>query len=333
VKRFKNIAKYLIFFTLGVFLFWWIYKDLKITELKSALEQVNYSWILLSIMLGMIAQLSRALRWRMLITPLGHYPRKVNLYLSVMVLYLVNLALPRAGEVARCTVVSKYENISVSKLVGTVIIERTADLVMLIIIAIVVFGMNVGLLKNFMNANPELHENAVRLLSLTNILLGFAILAVVVALFFIIRPKSGNKVLLKFLHIKDNFTAGMKTILQMEKKWLFLAHTVFIYLMWLLMLYVVFLAYPPTAHLTLGVGVFTFLMSGLAMIAPVQAGIGPWHFMVIESLFLFGIEKSDGKIFALLAHSSTNLIYLFTGLIALMLIPVVNRSYRPTSVK
>lgn len=90
------------------------------------------------------------------------------------------------------------------------------------------------------------------------------------------------------------------------------------------MLYVVFLAFPPTRHLTIWTGMFTFMMSGLAMLAPVQGGIGAWHFMVIESLFLFGIDKEAGKSFALIAHSSTSLIYLFWGVLALIIFPMVN---------
>jgi hypothetical protein len=88
--------------------------------------------------------------------------------------------------------------------------------------------------------------------------------------------------------------------------------------MWLIMLYVVFLAYEPTSHLTLRVGMVTFLMGGLAMLAPVQGGIGPWHFMVVETLILYGIPKTQGLIFAAVAHTSTNLIYIVWGGAALI---------------
>jgi hypothetical protein len=95
--------------------------------------------------------------------------------------------------------------------------------------------------------------------------------------------------------------------------------------MWLFMLYVIFKAYPPTQHLSLQTGMITFLMGGLAMLAPVQGGIGPWHFMVYETLFIYGIDKADGKVFALIAHASTNLIYLVLGLAALLAMYLLNR--------
>jgi hypothetical protein len=118
---------------------------------------------------------------------------------------------------------------------------------------------------------------------------------------------------------------GIKSIAKLENKWIFAGHTLFIFVMWLFMLYVIFKAYPPTEHLSLETGMITFLMGGLAMLAPVQGGIGPWHFMVYETLFIYGIDKADGKVFALIAHASTNLIYLVLGLAALLVIPLLNR--------
>ncbi len=125
--------------------------------------------------------------------------------------------------------------------------------------------------------------------------------------------------------IRQNFLEGIKSIAKLENKWGFVGHTLFIFIMWLFMLYVIFIAYPPTAHLSIETGMITFLMGGLAMLAPVQGGIGPWHFMVYETLFIYGIDKADGKVFALIAHASTNLIYLVLGLAALLIIPLLNR--------
>jgi len=138
------------------------------------------------------------------------------------------------------------------------------------------------------------------------------------------RTNRGNMFVKRLRLIKHNFVLGIKSIAKLENKWAFLAHTVFIFLMWLLMLYVIFFAYGPTSHLSLETGMITFLMGGLAMLAPVQGGIGPWHFMVYETLFIYGIDKADGKVFALIAHSSTNLIYLVLGLAAFIILPLIN---------
>jgi hypothetical protein len=143
------------------------------------------------------------------------------------------------------------------------------------------------------------------------------------------KTDKGNTFIKRIRLIRQNFISGIKSIAQLENKWLFAGHTIFIFIMWLFMLYVIFLAYKPTSHLSLETGMITFLMGGLAMLAPVQGGIGPWHFMVYETLFIYGIDKADGKVFALIAHASTNLIYLFLGLAALLIMPLVN-SAKPT---
>jgi hypothetical protein len=138
------------------------------------------------------------------------------------------------------------------------------------------------------------------------------------------KTNRGNTFVKRLRLIKHNFVLGIKSIARLENKWAFVGHTLFIFLMWLLMLYVIFFSYEPTSNLSLETGMITFMMGGLAMLAPVQGGIGPWHFMVYETLFIYGIDKADGKVFALIAHTSTNLIYLVLGLAAFVILPLIN---------
>lgn len=327
-----NITKYLIFLSFGVLLFWYLYKDYPFDEFKSSLKKINYFWIFVSISLGILSQVSRAIRWNMLIRPLGYNPKLYNSFLSVLILYFVNLIAPRAGEVVRCTVLSRYEKIPFAKLVGTVFVERMADLISLMILAVLIILSQLKVFVRFFNVHPELKENLQKLLSLKNVFIGIAGIAGLFILFFFVRryfrskkDDHENTLIKKLKMLKINFIEGIKSIMKLENKWYFIGHTGFIFLMWLLMLYVVFLAFEPTRHLTIWTGMITFLMGGLAMLAPVQGGIGAWHFMVFETLFIYGISKSDGKMFALIAHASTSLIYLFLGLIAFILLPILNR--------
>ncbi len=323
MKVVKEILKYSIVLLIGGSLFWWIYKDLEMTTLKSGLSQVNYFWILASVVLSQLSNWSRAIRWKMLIKPLGYNPKVSNIYLSVLVMYFTNLIIPRAGEVARCTVLAKHEKIPASKLIGTMIVERIADFLTMMVLAVIIFAINIGMVKEFFAVHPEISENFVKLLSISNLLLGITVIVLIIVIFLLVNPLKHIGFSEKINKVKLNFKAGIKSIAMLENVWYFAGHTVLIFGLWLLMLYAVFLAYPPTSHLTIWAGMFTFLMGGLAMLAPVQGGIGPWHFMVIESLFLYGINKSDGMIFALLAHTSTNLIYLILGLIALLILTIV----------
>jgi len=331
LKKGLSILKYLAFLSIGILVFWWVYKDEPISKYRSDFSNLNYWWILLSVFLNILSQVSRAIRWNMLIKPLGYSPRLSNSYFSVVLLYFVNLLLPRAGEVFRCTVLSRYEKIPFAKLAGTVFVERTVDFITLMILAVLIVLSQFGVFTSFFSAHPEVRENLQNILSVKNILLGLGALLILGVAFVIFnmyyrkhRTNKGNMFVKRLRLIKHNFVLGIKSIAKLENKWAFLGHTVFIFLMWLLMLYVIFFAYEPTSHLSLETGMITFLMGGLAMLAPVQGGIGPWHFMVYETLFIYGIDKADGKVFALIAHSSTNLIYLVLGLAAFIILPLIN---------
>ncbi|NJK87525.1 MAG: flippase-like domain-containing protein [Bacteroidales bacterium] len=226
---------------------------------------------------------------------------------------------------------SRYEKIPFTQLVGTVFVERMADFLMLIVLAIIIISSQFGVFIDFFNTHPEMQENFNNLFSVRNLIIALLVVAVLVIAYFVIRKlllhkknEKGNSLIARLKLIKLNLIEGIKTISKLENKWYFVFHTLFIFLMWLLMLYVIFLAFEPTSHLSIYTGMITFLMGGLAMLAPVQGGIGPWHFMVFETLFIYGIDKGDGKIFALIAHASTNLIYLIFGAIALILLPLLN---------
>lgn len=331
-KKLLNTSKYLIFMALGVFVFWWVYKDEPLAKYKSTFSHLNYFWIVLSVFFNVLSQISRAVRWNMLIKPLGYQPRLYNSYFAVLILYFVNLLLPRAGEVFRCTILGRYEKIPFAKLAGTVFVERMADFITLMLLAVLILLSQFGVFVSFFNTHPDIKANFLKLFSVERILLGIGILLTFVVLILLFnryykqkKTDKRNTLVKRIRLIKQNFVSGIKSIAQLENKWLFIGHTFFIFVMWLFMLYVIFLAYEPTSHLSLETGMITFLMGGLAMLAPVQGGIGPWHFMVYETLFIYGIDKADGKVFALIAHASTNLIYLVFGLAALLIIPFFNK--------
>jgi glycosyltransferase 2 family protein len=309
-----NLFKYLGLFAIGVLIFWLLYRKIEWSKIVDALRDLNYFWIVVSIFFGLMSQVSRSLRWKMLIKPMGYDPKFSNTFMSVLVLYFINLLIPRAGEVARCAVLSGTDKIPFTKLVGTVFIERLADLIMLVILVIGIFAMNFPIIVEFFNQHPAIAENARKFLSIKYLL--FVILFILLFILGLIALRNRLKKSKKrgrLVVLRDQFIDGIKSISSMEKKWLFIGHTALIFLMWLVMLYVVFLAYQPTRELTVRAGMVVFLMGGLAMLAPIQGGIGPWHFMVAETLLLYGIGKEQALIFAFIAHTATNLIYIVFG--------------------
>jgi len=329
-KKLFNVFKYIFFLAIGVFLFWWIYKDEPVKEYVQSFSDLNYFWIAVSIIFGILAQVSRAIRWNMLIKPLGYNPKFYNSFLAVYIMYFVNLIIPRAGEIFRCTVMTRHEKIPFTKLVGTVFIERMADFVTLMILAVFIILSQLRVFIGFFSTHPEMKDKLFSILSWRNFIIAMLLIGVAYLSFIVFRRYFRKKrddntsFASKLKSIKYNFIDGIKSVSKLENKWLFIGHTLFIFLMWLLMLYVVFLAYKPTAHLSIEVGMITFLMGGLAMLAPVQGGIGAWHFMVIETLVIYGIAQPEGKVFALVAHACTNLIYLVFGSIAMVLMPLLN---------
>jgi len=316
-----NTIKYLSFFAIGILIFWLLYRKIEWQELVGAIKGLKYFWLIVSVCLGMLSQISRSLRWKMLISPMGYDPSLRNTFLSVLVLYFVNLIIPRAGEVARCTVLARTDKIPFTKLVGTVFIERLADVVMLFILALIIFATNVSIVVKFFELHPAVMTNLQKFVSLKYLLLLAGIIVLAVFVLILLRnslKKSKKKG--RLVELRNQFIDGIKSIIHMKKKWLFIGHTVFIFLMWLVMLYVIFLAYGPTQNLSLRAGMVVFLMGGLGMLAPIQGGIGPWHFMVAETLLLYGIQKEQALIFALVAHTTTNLIYIVVGGLALLIL-------------
>jgi uncharacterized membrane protein YbhN (UPF0104 family) len=322
-----KLLKFLQFFAflgLGIVLFWLIYKDQDPERIKSILKNdVNYIWIWISLVLGILSHISRAMRWALMIEPLGRKPGLLNAFLSVMVGYLMNLVIPRMGEISRCGVLARYEKISFTKLVGTVVTERIIDILMLLLLTLLAIVTQFGKILEFLENNPDIEEKLSGM-ALSPWFLGGTVLLFV--LFYLFRNKIRKSALFYQIHqtIKK-FGEGLKTIKNMRNKWIFIFHTLFIWLMYYLMLYVAFFSFDFTSHLSVLAGLTTFVLGSYGMVAPVQGGIGAWHFMVIQSLFVYGIAKPDGVVFAFLAHSTMTAMYIFVGLISLLILPFINR--------
>ncbi len=315
--------KFASFFLLGILIFWMVYRDQDFDHIKSVLSnKVNYFWIVVSLFLGLLSHISRTIRWNLMIEPLGRKPRMLNTFLAVMVGYLMNLALPRMGEISRCGVLARYEKISFTKLIGTVVIERLIDVLMLLILLLVVVLTQFGQVLEFLNNNPEVNAKLQKVIFSPVLIGGFLILF---AVLWISRHKiRGSAFVKKIISFVGQFVEGLKSIQKMKNKGAFIFHSVFIWVLYFLMLYCVFFSFGFTSHLTPLAGLTVFVFGSFGMVAPVQGGIGAWHFMVIEALALYGVDRADGKVFALLAHGSTTIMLIVLGLIGLLVLPFVN---------
>jgi uncharacterized protein (TIRG00374 family) len=329
-KKILNILKYTAFTALGILMFWLVYRDQDFSAYWERLKHdVNYYWVAVSLLLGVLSHISRTLRWKIALEPLGEHPKTSNTFIAVMVSYLMNLLLPRMGEFVRCGLMTKYEKIPFAKLFGTVVTERIVDMIMLLLMTLIVAIFNFEKLVDLVAQNPELVANIKRLATSPVLWSGFVVLILAVFLYIRHLKKSGHKN--KISQLIDGFIEGIKSVLSMKRYKAYIAHSVFIWLMYFLMLYMIFFSLDFTKELGVLAALTTFVMASFGMIAPTQGGMGAWHIMAALSLNLFGVELSDGKFFAFLAHESTNLLVVVLGSVLIALMPFLNRGYKGNS--
>jgi len=300
-----------------------VYRDQNIEEMKDYLRKANYFWVGLSLFLGFFSHLFRALRWNLLIHPLGYKPRLKNTFMSIWVMYLANLALPRLGEVSRCGIVKKYEKISFTKLLGTVVVERTIDMLMLVFLFFLTLLLQFDVILKFF---PFISQKFSGIFNSAIIYLVFAIIGIGgILLLYIFRHKI--KQLSIYQRIRDlfvKFFEGIKTVKRMEKKGLFIFYSFMIWLLYFFMLYVCFFSLEITSNLSMLACLSMLVTGSFGMVAPVQGGIGAWHFMIAQTLVLYGVPFSQGTTFAFIAHTSNTLLLILGGFVSLLLLPLLN---------
>lgn len=316
---------------IGLLFFGWIYRGVGLSELKMLFVHLRYQWVVIAIAIGLLSHVIRAYRWNMLIKPMGYDVTFKNAFLAIYVMYLTNLLIPRAGEVARCSMISKYDRIPISKLIATVIIERVSDLITLLIISVAIFVCNIKLTITFLEAHPQISSNVTDILSMRTFMLGAVTLLIASLIIFIFHSVLKFRFSYKLQVLKLKVVNSLSSIAQLSCKCRFIGCSLLIFILPMVSLYFFMLSYEPTSKLAVYSGLFVYIMGMFAMIVPVQGGIGPWHFMIYETLSLYGIDKSSGKMFALLAHSAGILVYLFFGVIALVLFPLLNPKFKSRS--
>ena len=305
---------------------WLAFRSVDFKELYEELKEANYLWLLLSIFFGLIAYLSRARRWMLLINPLGHKPTFLNSFNALMVGYLANLVLPRIGEITRCVALGKKEKMPVDKLIGTVIIERVIDSVSLVIIMIVMIFTSSLEIRSFMKEsimNP-IEQGIVSVFGSAWILwVAFFALVAATLILMIVYRRSLRKIkfFAKLFDVIKGIIDGLTTITNLERKGEFIFHTVLIWISYLLMTWVVVFSLKATAHLTISDSIFLLVIGGLAMVVPVQGGFGAFHYIISRGLLIvYAIPLKDGLTYALLAHTSQLILVVITGIIAFFLI-------------
>jgi len=321
-KKIIQGLKFLAFLVIGIVLLWLAFRNVNFKSLANGLKEANYFWLLLSVIFGLVAFLSRARRWMILINPLGFKPTFWHTFHGMMTGYLANLALPRIGEITRCMTLGKKEKIPVDQLFGTVVVERTIDFISLLLIMTVMVITSGEKINEFLKVSIfiPLRDMVFSAFGFTWIIWVILVVASVISLLLLIRYRKNLRKIrfvAKIFDLSRGVINGLKTIMSLERKWEFLFHTVLIWLNYTLMTWVVVFCIDSTSHLTFGDAVFLLVIGGLAMSAPVQSGLGAFHYIISRGLaFVQGVNLEDGLVYAILTHESQLVFVVIVGTIS-----------------
>ncbi|MEM0938630.1 MAG: lysylphosphatidylglycerol synthase transmembrane domain-containing protein [Bacteroidota bacterium] len=318
-KRIFGALKVLISILLTGTLLYLVFKNVDWIEFWKKAQTVNLMWVFVSVTLSVIAFLARAYRWNILLEPLGYNLKTSRTTLAVLVGYLANLAIPRLGEISRCGVLHRNDQVDITHGFGSVVAERIMDLFTLILLILVSFILEYERITFFLfEAFSDLNLSSYILY----ILIGVVVLGVGTPIFVI---KKRNSLKGRFAKVVRSFVDGLLSLGKIKNVPGFIVSTTIIWLVYYLMSYVVVFALPETSYLGLGAGFMLLVTGGIALSMPVQSGFGTYHGMVAGMLLLYGIDKTTGLFFATLLHTSQIVSTTIFGTVALILSALLRR--------
>jgi len=315
----KKNLKTILPIALGVFLVWYSYNATSPENRKQILfyiKEADVLWVSLSVLLGILGHVSRAIRWNYLLEPLGYQPKLKNNLLIILMSYFANLGIPRTGEVLRATALTTYEGVPFEKGFGTIVTERVIDVLMLLFIVLLALVLQTDVIVDVLQKKG---------IDITGILLllGAALIAGTVFIVFI--KKSSNGIAIKIKTFVNGLLDGVFSIFKMKQKWSFVFHTLFIWGCYIGMLWVIKFTVPETVVLTFSQLLVAFVAGAFAM-ATTNGGIGLYPIAVSSALAIFGISSVAGDAFGWIIWISQTLMIVVFGAISFLLLPLLNRN-------
>ncbi|MDQ6889676.1 MAG: flippase-like domain-containing protein [Bacteroidota bacterium] len=326
-KKVLSILKYLIFLGIGIFLMWWQLSKMTASErieFHDSLKNANYVIIIPVAILAILSHISRAIRWKILIEPMGYHPTTANTFYAIMCGYFANTFIPRAGEILRCTLLGRYEKIPVPKLIGTILVERIFDLFCYFFIIVFTILIQIQTVSNFVKRKFEQLAGQKQIVPAWAKILIFLIVVGLSVLFikWLFKRHASHRHIIKLKGLHVGLKEGFYTIMHLKKRKSFIAHTLFIWAMYLLEIYIGFNALSATSSLGMGAAFSVLSLSTLAMIiAP--GGIGAFPVAVQQVLLIYDIDNIS---FGWLMWAVTTGIIIVAGIICFGLIIYNNKN-------
>ena len=315
-KELKNYIKILLPISVGVFCIYFSFRNISFTDFTKYFFEINYLWVFVGIFLGALSHISRSYRWKYLIEPLGYKLGFINSVLAVFSAYLINYTIPRAGDIARATMISKYEKIPLDKTLGTIVAERAVDVICILII------IAIGLIFEFQKISDKI-ISFIEGKQLSTIFIYIVILILTITITYGIIKKS------KYQKSISNFflgiIQGLTVIFKMEKRIAFVLHSIFIWLMYVLMFWATSMAFVELYEVAFYQFMISFTLAALSIMLS-NGGIGIYPLAVEETLGWYSIQSTTGLAFGWVSWISQTMMIVIFGGLSLFVLPFINRN-------
>jgi len=278
-------------------------------------KKADYTWIIMGMSLGLLSHLSRAYRWLFQLEPMGYNVKFGNSVMAVFATYLINYTIPRAGEIARASILTNYEGVPFEKGFGTIVAERIADLIVMFGIIGITLCLQFDFIYGFL----------IKTFDPIKIIITLAVLTILMILLLCFIKKSKSKTALKIKTFVNGLIEGALSIFKMKKKWAYIFHTLFIWAMYLLMFYITSFSISELDGVSIGAVLIGFISASFS-IAATNGGIGSYPLAIYAAFSIFGIAEQPSIAFGWIMWASQTLMVIICGGVSLIYLPIYNRN-------
>jgi uncharacterized membrane protein YbhN (UPF0104 family) len=329
-KRILTILQFAFFLGLGFFILWWMARGIDEKgweQISQSLKQADFLLFLPVFVLLIFSHYIRALRWKILMEPLGYRPSTFNVFNVVMIGYLANLALPRLGEVLKCTILARYEKTGPDKLIGTIVAERAVDLVCLFSVFVITILVQIDTVGNYAMslfqqaaAGKNAGLSTSRLLLFAGVLAGLLFLA-----FWLFRRFRNHKLIVRIMGVVKGIWTGLISIRYIKNKTAFVLYSIFIWVLYYSGTRIGFYALQEVSHLGYKEALSVLSFGSIGMIVT-QGGLGAYQYAVQETLVLYSIPRVIGFTYGWILWIAQTGVLVLGGLFSIIIMPVINRN-------
>jgi hypothetical protein len=320
----NDILKIVLPLLLGGAILYWMYRDFDFQQIKHVLlEEMSWTWMLLSFPFGILAQMFRGWRWKQSLEPMDEHPRSSTSIHAIFLSYAVSLIIPRIGEISRCGVLKRYDGVSFPKALGTVVTERAVDTLVMLLVTIVAFLLQIKVFGTFFaKTGTQFNDILAGFTTAGWIVSAICVIAIGILLYVVVRQMSiYNKV-------KETFNGiwqGITSIRKVRNIPLYVFYSLAIWVSYFLHYYLTFFCFDFTESLGFTCALVSFVVGSIAVIVPTPNGTGSWHFAVKTMLILYGIAEVQALYFVLIVHTIQTLLVIALGIYAWAALAFTNR--------